>query len=129
MAYIDKHRNNLKLIKKRLDDEPKKKKKDAHSDSIHNMTGLLKHLLRERERLISDSLIDAFGVLLKKHPDRVDVETALFKLMETEMPEAGKQLVDALVVHLKKVVAEPTNCMDVSNIAKVFAPTLCPEFR
>ncbi|XP_037522390.2 rac GTPase-activating protein 1 [Rhipicephalus sanguineus] len=89
---------------------------------IYAVCGVLKaFLLSLRESLITKSLWHTFVRATElEHEDRV---WAMWQAV-TQLPPANRDTLAALVLHLQTVAAHPGTKMPLSNLARVFAPTV-----
>ncbi|XP_032222400.1 rac GTPase-activating protein 1 isoform X2 [Nematostella vectensis] len=90
---------------------------------IHVVCGVLKDFLRNlAEPLVTYHLWGAFVNAANKDDDQ-DSFSAMYQAV-SELPQANRDTLACLVVHLQKV-SQCTDCkMPVSNLARVFGPTL-----
>ncbi|XP_049273412.1 LOW QUALITY PROTEIN: rac GTPase-activating protein 1-like [Rhipicephalus sanguineus] len=89
---------------------------------IYAVCGVLKDFLRSlRESLVTKSLWHTFVSATElEHEDRV---WAMWQAV-TQLPPANRDTLAALVLHLQTVAAHPEAKMPLSNLARVFAPTV-----
>nr|XP_037286735.1 rac GTPase-activating protein 1-like [Rhipicephalus microplus] len=89
---------------------------------IYAVCGVLKaFLLSLRESLVTKSLWHAFVSATEyEHEDRV---WAMWQAV-MQLPPANRDTLAALVLHLQMVAAHPEAKMPLSNLARVFAPTV-----
>ncbi|CAH3180067.1 unnamed protein product, partial [Porites evermanni] len=93
-------------------------------EDIHVVCGLLKDFFRKlAEPLLTYKLWSAFVDAASKTTDEDDSASATYQAV-SELPQANRDTLAFLMVHLQKV-AHCTECrMSSSNLAKVFGPTL-----
>lgn len=89
---------------------------------IYAVCGVLKDfLLSLRESLVTKSLWHTFVSATElEHEDRV---WAMWQAV-TQLPPANRDTLAALVLHLQTVAAHPEAKMPLSNLARIFAPTV-----
>lgn len=94
-----------------------------HIDDIHVVCGLLKDFLRNlSEPLVTYVLWSRFVDAANK-TDEDDSASATYQVV-SELPQANRDTLAFLMVHLQKV-SHCTECkMSASNLAKVFGPTI-----
>lgn len=92
-------------------------------EDIHAVCGLLKDFLRKlAEPLVTYELWSAFVDAANK-TDEDDSASAMYQAV-SELPQANRDTLAYLVVHLQKV-SQCIECkMSVGNLAKVFGPTI-----
>uniref|UniRef100_A0A3B3CQR9 Rac GTPase-activating protein 1 n=1 Tax=Oryzias melastigma TaxID=30732 RepID=A0A3B3CQR9_ORYME len=92
-------------------------------DDIHAITGLLKDFLRNlKEPLLTFHLNRAFMDAAEVSDD--DNSKALMYQTITELPQPNRDTLAFLVLHLQRVADSLDTKMDISNLARVFGPTL-----
>ncbi|NXC49002.1 RGAP1 protein, partial [Penelope pileata] len=92
-------------------------------DDIHAICGLLKDFLRSlREPLLTFRLnktfMDAAEIL-----DEDNSVAAMYQAVG-ELPQANRDTLAFLMIHLQRVAQSPETKMDVTNLAKIFGPTI-----
>ncbi|KAG8585193.1 hypothetical protein GDO81_004914 [Engystomops pustulosus] len=92
-------------------------------DDIHAVCGFLKDFLRNlKEPLLTFRLNKAF-MTAAEIPDDDNSIAAIYQAVD-ELPAANRDTLAFLMIHLQRV-AESRDCkMDVTNLSKVFGPTL-----
>lgn len=92
-------------------------------DDINAVTGLLKDFLRNlKEPLLTFRLNRAFMEAAEVSDD--DNSIALIYQTVGDLPPANRDTLAFLVLHLQRVAESLDTRMDVSNLARVFGPTL-----
>ncbi|NWS18094.1 RGAP1 protein, partial [Pachyramphus minor] len=92
-------------------------------DDIHAICGLLKDFLRSlKEPLLTFRLNKAF-MEAAEISDEDNSVAAMYQAVG-ELPQANRDTLAFLMVHLQRVAQSPDTKMDVSNLAKVFGPTI-----
>ncbi|NWR22073.1 RGAP1 protein, partial [Emberiza fucata] len=92
-------------------------------DDIHAICGLLKDFLRSlKEPLLTFRLNKTF-MEAAEIPDEDNSIAAMYQAVG-ELPQANRDTLAFLMVHLQRVAQSPDTKMDVSNLAKVFGPTI-----
>ncbi|NXC33292.1 RGAP1 protein, partial [Campylorhamphus procurvoides] len=92
-------------------------------DDIHAICGLLKDFLRSlKEPLLTFRLNKAF-MEAAEIPDEDNSIAAIYQAVG-ELPQANRDTLAFLMVHLQRVAQSPDTKMDISNLAKVFGPTI-----
>jgi len=97
---------------------------------IHVVAGTLKSFFRSlKEPLITYTMWDSF-VHVADLNDEMDVQNAVYSLIP-DLPQPNRDTLSYVILHLQRV-AEATDCkMPVTNLAKIFGPTIigysCPE--
>uniref|UniRef100_A0A8C9ZW17 Rac GTPase-activating protein 1 n=1 Tax=Sander lucioperca TaxID=283035 RepID=A0A8C9ZW17_SANLU len=89
-------------------------------DDIHAITGLLKDFLRNlKEPLLTFRLNRTF---MEAADD--DNSIALMYQTISDLPQANRDTLAFLVLHLQRVADSSDTRMDISNLARVFGPTI-----
>ncbi|XP_063276998.1 rac GTPase-activating protein 1 [Prinia subflava] len=92
-------------------------------DDIHAICGLLKDFLRSlKEPLLTFRLNKTF-MEAAEIPDEDNSIAAIYQAVG-ELPQANRDTLAFLMVHLQRVAQSPDTKMDISNLAKVFGPTI-----
>ncbi|NWZ95540.1 RGAP1 protein, partial [Nesospiza acunhae] len=92
-------------------------------DDIHAICGLLKDFLRSlKEPLLTFRLNKTF-MEAAEIPDEDNSIAAMYQAIG-ELPQANRDTLAFLMVHLQRVAQSPDTKMDISNLAKVFGPTI-----
>ncbi|NXQ22163.1 RGAP1 protein, partial [Peucedramus taeniatus] len=92
-------------------------------DDIHAICGLLKDFLRSlKEPLLTFRLNKTF-MKAAEIPDEDNSIAAMYQAVG-ELPQANRDTLAFLMVHLQRVAQSPDTKMDISNLAKVFGPTI-----
>ncbi|NXO71769.1 RGAP1 protein, partial [Phainopepla nitens] len=92
-------------------------------DDIHTICSLLKDFLRSmKEPLLTFRLNKTF-MEAAEIPDEDNSIAAMYQAVG-ELPQANRDTLAFLMVHLQRVAQSPDTKMDVSNLAKVFGPTI-----
>uniref|UniRef100_A0A3P9KML6 Rac GTPase-activating protein 1 n=1 Tax=Oryzias latipes TaxID=8090 RepID=A0A3P9KML6_ORYLA len=92
-------------------------------DDIHAITGLLKDFLRNlKEPLLTFHLNRAFMDAAEVSDD--DNSKALMYQTITDLPQPNRDTLAFLVIHLQRVADSLDTKMDISNLARVFGPTI-----
>ncbi|NXA12693.1 RGAP1 protein, partial [Sapayoa aenigma] len=92
-------------------------------DDIHAICGLLKDFLRSlKEPLLTFRLNKAF-MEAAEISDEDNSIAAMYQAIG-ELPQANRDTLAFLMVHLQRVAQSPDTKMDISNLAKVFGPTI-----
>ncbi|XP_027762926.1 rac GTPase-activating protein 1 isoform X2 [Empidonax traillii] len=92
-------------------------------DDIHAICGLLKDFLRSlKEPLLTFRLNKVF-MEAAEIPDEDNSVAAMYQAVG-ELPQANRDTLAFLMVHLQRVAQSPDTKMDISNLAKVFGPTI-----
>uniref|UniRef100_A0A8C5JPI6 Rac GTPase activating protein 1 n=1 Tax=Junco hyemalis TaxID=40217 RepID=A0A8C5JPI6_JUNHY len=92
-------------------------------DDIHAICGLLKDFLRSlKEPLLTFRLNKTF-MEAAEIPDEDNSIAAMYQAVG-ELPQANRDTLAFLMVHLQRVAQSPDTKMDISNLAKVFGPTI-----
>ncbi|KAM3618134.1 uncharacterized protein V6R79_016102 [Siganus canaliculatus] len=92
-------------------------------DDIHAITGLLKDFLRNlKEPLLTFSLNRPFMDAAEVSDD--DNSIALIYQTISDLPKPNKDTLAFLVLHLQRVADSLDTRMDISNLARVFGPTI-----
>lgn len=92
-------------------------------DDIHAITGLLKDFLRNlKEPIVTFRLNRAF----MEAAEIPDDDNSIAQMYQTigELPQANRDTLAYMMVHLQKVAQSVDTKMDISNLARVFGPTL-----
>ncbi|KAL8163684.1 UNVERIFIED_CONTAM: Rac GTPase-activating protein 1 [Gekko kuhli] len=92
-------------------------------EDIHAVCGLLKDFLRNlKEPLLTFRLNKAF----MEAAEIVDEDNSVAAMYQTvgELPQANRDTLAFLMIHLQRVAQSPDTKMDVGNLAKVFGPTI-----
>ncbi|XP_060620026.1 rac GTPase-activating protein 1 [Anolis sagrei] len=92
-------------------------------EDIHAVCGLLKDFLRNlKEPLLTFHLNKAFMEAAEISDD--DNSVAAMYQTVGELPQANRDTLAFLMLHLQRVAQNPDTKMDISNLAKVFGPTI-----
>ncbi|XP_029975727.1 rac GTPase-activating protein 1 [Salarias fasciatus] len=92
-------------------------------DDIHAITGLLKDFLRNlKEPLVTFRLNRPFMNAAEVSDD--DNSIALMYQTIGDLPQANRETLAFLILHLQRVADSLDTRMDISNLARVFGPTL-----
>lgn len=92
-------------------------------EDIHAITGLLKDFLRNlKEPLVTFRLNRPFMNAAEVEDD--DNSFALMYQTISDLPQANRETLAFMVLHLQRVAESLDTKMDVSNLARVFGPTL-----
>ncbi|NXK41745.1 RGAP1 protein, partial [Piprites chloris] len=92
-------------------------------DDIHAVCSLLKDFLRSlKEPLLTFRLNKAF-MEAAEISDEDNSVAAMYQAVG-ELPQANRDTLAFLMVHLQRVAQSPDTKMDISNLAKVFGPTI-----
>uniref|UniRef100_A0A8D0D8P1 Rac GTPase-activating protein 1 n=1 Tax=Sander lucioperca TaxID=283035 RepID=A0A8D0D8P1_SANLU len=92
-------------------------------DDIHAITGLLKDFLRNlKEPLLTFRLNRTFMEAAEVSDD--DNSIALMYQTISDLPQANRDTLAFLVLHLQRVADSSDTRMDISNLARVFGPTI-----
>ncbi|XP_013054835.2 rac GTPase-activating protein 1 isoform X2 [Anser cygnoides] len=92
-------------------------------DDIHAICSLLKDFLRSlKEPLLTFRLNKTF-MEAAEISDEDNSIAAMYQAVG-ELPEANRETLAFLMLHLQRVAQSPDNKMDVTNLAKIFGPTI-----
>uniref|UniRef100_A0A3Q3QRA9 Rac GTPase-activating protein 1 n=1 Tax=Monopterus albus TaxID=43700 RepID=A0A3Q3QRA9_MONAL len=92
-------------------------------DDIHAITGLLKDFLRNlKEPIVTFRLNRAFMEAAEVSDD--DNSKALMYQTISDLPQPNRDTLAFLVLHLQRVADSLDTKMDISNLARVFGPTI-----
>ncbi|XP_070824084.1 rac GTPase-activating protein 1 [Chaetodon trifascialis] len=92
-------------------------------DDIHAITGLLKDFLRNlKEPLLTFRLNRPFMEAAEVSDD--DNSIALMYQTISDLPQANRDTLAFVVLHLQRVADSLDTRMDISNLARVFGPTI-----
>uniref|UniRef100_A0A3B4BGF4 Rac GTPase-activating protein 1 n=1 Tax=Periophthalmus magnuspinnatus TaxID=409849 RepID=A0A3B4BGF4_9GOBI len=92
-------------------------------DDIHAITGLLKDFLRNlKEPLLTFRLNQPFMDAAEVSDD--DNSIALIYQTISDLPQPNRDTLAFLVLHLQRVADSEETRMDISNLARVFGPTI-----
>ncbi|NXH67632.1 RGAP1 protein, partial [Hydrobates tethys] len=92
-------------------------------DDIHAICGLLKDFLRSlKEPLLTFRLNKTF-MEAAEISDEDNSVAAMYQAVG-ELPQANRDTLAFLMTHLQRVAQSPETKMDVTNLAKVFGPTI-----
>ncbi|XP_056654258.1 rac GTPase-activating protein 1 isoform X4 [Monodelphis domestica] len=92
-------------------------------DDIHAICGLLKDFLRNlKEPLLTFRLNKTF-MEAAEIADEDNSIAAMYRAIG-ELPQANRDTLAFLMIHLQRVAQSSSTKMDVSNLAKVFGPTI-----
>ncbi|XP_009067969.1 PREDICTED: rac GTPase-activating protein 1, partial [Acanthisitta chloris] len=92
-------------------------------DDIHAICGLLKDFLRSlKEPLLTFRLNKAF-MEAAEISDEDNSIAATYQAIG-ELPQANRDTLAFLMIHLQRVAQSPDTKMDITNLAKVFGPTI-----
>ncbi|XP_032871411.1 rac GTPase-activating protein 1 isoform X6 [Amblyraja radiata] len=92
-------------------------------DDIHAICGLLKDFLRNlKEPLVTFKLYTTF-VKAAEIPDDDNSIAAMYQTI-SELPQPNRDTMAFLVNHLQRVANSPHCKMDITNLARVFGPTI-----
>ncbi|XP_048347663.1 rac GTPase-activating protein 1 [Sphaerodactylus townsendi] len=92
-------------------------------EDIHAICGLLKDFLRKlKEPLLTFRLNKAF----MEAAEIMDEDNSVAAMYQTvgELPQANRDTLAFLIIHLQRVAQSLDTKMDVGNLAKVFGPTI-----
>ncbi|NXI63169.1 RGAP1 protein, partial [Anseranas semipalmata] len=92
-------------------------------DDIHAICGLLKDFLRSlKEPLLTFRLNKTF----MEAAEILDEDNSVAAMYQAvgELPQANRETLAFLMIHLQRVAQSPETKMDISNLAKVFGPTI-----
>ncbi|KFQ33267.1 Rac GTPase-activating protein 1 [Mesitornis unicolor] len=92
-------------------------------DDIHAVCGLLKDFLRSlKEPLLTFRLNKTF----MEAAEVVDEDSSVAAIYQAvgELPQANRDTLAFLMIHLQRVAQSPETKMDITNLAKVFGPTI-----
>ncbi|XP_066471068.1 rac GTPase-activating protein 1 isoform X1 [Tiliqua scincoides] len=92
-------------------------------EDIHAICSLLKDFLRNlKEPLLTFRLNKAF----MEAAEIMDEDNSVAAIYQTvgELPQANRDTLAFLMIHLQRVAQSPATKMDVTNLAKVFGPTI-----
>ncbi|KAM4610624.1 rac GTPase-activating protein 1 [Polymixia lowei] len=92
-------------------------------EDIHAITGLLKDFLRNlKEPLLTFRLNQAF----MEAAEIADDDNSIAQIYQTisDLPQANRDTLAFLVIHLQRVAQSVNTKMDISNLARVFGPTI-----
>uniref|UniRef100_A0A8C0FR41 Rac GTPase-activating protein 1 n=1 Tax=Bubo bubo TaxID=30461 RepID=A0A8C0FR41_BUBBB len=92
-------------------------------DDIHAICGLLKDFLRSlKEPLLTFRLNKTF----MEAAEILDEDNSVAAMYQAvaELPQANRDTLAFLMIHLQRVAQSPDTKMDVTNLAKVFGPTI-----
>uniref|UniRef100_A0A8B9F8J7 Rac GTPase-activating protein 1 n=1 Tax=Amazona collaria TaxID=241587 RepID=A0A8B9F8J7_9PSIT len=92
-------------------------------DDIHAICGLLKDFLRSlKEPLLTFRLNKTF-MEAAEISDEDNSIAAMYQAIG-ELPQANRDTLAFLMIHLQRVAQSPETKMDIANLAKVFGPTI-----
>ncbi|KAM9177180.1 rac GTPase-activating protein 1 [Mergus octosetaceus] len=92
-------------------------------DDIHAICGLLKDFLRSlKEPLLTFRLNKTF-MEAAEISDEDNSIAAMYQAV-SELPQANRETLAFLMLHLQRVAQSPDTKMDVTNLAKIFGPTI-----
>ncbi|NP_955925.1 rac GTPase-activating protein 1 [Danio rerio] len=92
-------------------------------EDIHAITGLLKDFLRNlKEPLLTFRLNRAFMDAAELSDD--DNSIALMYQNISDLPQPHRDTLAFLIIHLQRVAQSPATKMDITNLARVFGPTI-----
>ncbi|PKK19256.1 hypothetical protein A306_00000108 [Columba livia] len=92
-------------------------------DDIHAICGLLKDFLRNlKEPLLTFRLNKTF-MEAAEISDEDNSIAAMYQAVG-ELPQANRDTLAFLMIHLQRVAQSPETKMDITNLAKVFGPTI-----
>ncbi|NXE11905.1 RGAP1 protein, partial [Lophotis ruficrista] len=92
-------------------------------DDIHAICGLLKDFLRSlKEPLLTFRLNKTF----MEAAEILDEDNSVAAMYQAvgELPQANRDTLAFLMLHLQRVAQSPETKMDIANLAKVFGPTI-----
>nr|XP_004649878.1 rac GTPase-activating protein 1 isoform X1 [Jaculus jaculus] len=92
-------------------------------DDIHAICSLLKDFLRNlKEPLLTFRLSKAF----MEAAEITDEDNSIAAMYQAvgELPQANRDTLAFLMIHLQRVAQSPNTKMDVANLAKIFGPTI-----
>ncbi|KAM6233459.1 rac GTPase-activating protein 1 [Porphyrio hochstetteri] len=92
-------------------------------DDIHAICGLLKDFLRSlKEPLLTFQLNKTF----MEAAEILDEDNSIAAMYQAvgELPQANRDTLAFLMIHLQRVAQSPDTKMDITNLAKVFGPTI-----
>ncbi|XP_025786266.1 rac GTPase-activating protein 1 [Puma concolor] len=92
-------------------------------DDIHAICSLLKDFLRNlKEPLLTFRLNKTF-MEAAEIPDEDNSKAAMYQAIG-DLPQANRDTLAFLMIHLQRVAQSPNTKMDVANLAKIFGPTI-----
>ncbi|NXT80448.1 RGAP1 protein, partial [Zapornia atra] len=92
-------------------------------DDIHAICGLLKDFLRSlKEPLLTFRLNRTF----MEAAEILDEDNSIAAMYQAvgELPQANRDTLAFLMIHLQRVAQSPDTKMDITNLAKIFGPTI-----
>uniref|UniRef100_A0A8C8SWA7 Rac GTPase-activating protein 1 n=1 Tax=Pelusios castaneus TaxID=367368 RepID=A0A8C8SWA7_9SAUR len=92
-------------------------------DDIHAICGLLKDFLRSlKEPILTFRLNKTF----MEAAEIVDEDNSMAAMYQAigELPQANRDTLAFLMIHLQRVAQSPDTKMDITNLSKVFGPTI-----
>ncbi|XP_074835683.1 rac GTPase-activating protein 1 isoform X2 [Carettochelys insculpta] len=92
-------------------------------DDIHAICGLLKDFLRSlKEPILTFRLNKTF----MEAAEILDEDNSLAAMYQAigELPQANRDTLAFLMIHLQRVAQSPDTKMDITNLSKVFGPTI-----
>ncbi|XP_053561527.1 rac GTPase-activating protein 1 [Bombina bombina] len=92
-------------------------------DDIHAVCGFLKDFLRNLKEPLLTSRLNKTFMAAAEIPDDDNSIAAIYQAVD-ELPAANRDTLAYLMIHLQRVAQSPDCRMDVTNLAKVFGPTL-----
>ncbi|XP_021234911.1 rac GTPase-activating protein 1 isoform X3 [Numida meleagris] len=95
----------------------------SNVDDIHAVCGLLKDFLRNlKEPLLTFRLNKTF----MEAAEILDEDNSVAAMYQAvgELPRANRDTLAFLMIHLQRVAQSPDTKMDITNLAKVFGPTI-----
>ncbi|XP_060793312.1 rac GTPase-activating protein 1 [Neoarius graeffei] len=92
-------------------------------EDIHAITGLLKDFLRNlKEPLLTFRLNSNFMAAAEVADE--DNSTALMYQTISDLPQPNRDTLSFIISHLQRVAQSPDTKMDLTNLARVFGPTI-----
>ncbi|NXY88634.1 RGAP1 protein, partial [Alcedo cyanopectus] len=92
-------------------------------DDIHAVCSLLKDFLRSlKDPLLTFQLNKTF-VEAAEISDEDNSIAAMYQAVE-QLPQANRHTLAFLIIHLQRVAQSPETKMDITNLAKIFGPTI-----
>ncbi|XP_046462903.1 rac GTPase-activating protein 1-like [Daphnia pulex] len=97
---------------------------------IHVVTGTLKLFFRSlKEPLITYTLWDSF-VRIAELADEMDIQTTVYSLVP-DLPQPNRDTLAYVILHLQRVAEAEVCKMPITNLARIFGPTIigysCPD--
>ncbi|XP_050781656.1 rac GTPase-activating protein 1 isoform X2 [Gopherus flavomarginatus] len=92
-------------------------------DDIHAICGLLKDFLRNLKEPILTFRLNKTFMEAAEILDEDNSVAAMYQAVG-ELPQANRDTLAFLMIHLQRVAQSPDTKMDITNLSKVFGPTL-----